>query len=93
MSGKSRRSGVLAGVGWVGATVVLAAGLAACSRPATANGDPAKVQREAQAALARWDQAVAVAGGESAFVAVCVIVAWLVGWTALGAWRMMTRDA
>jgi hypothetical protein len=57
-------------VGWVGATVVLAAGLAACSRPATANGDPAKVQREAQAALARWDQAVAVAGGESAFVAV-----------------------
>ena len=30
---------------------------------------------------------------ESTFVAVCVIVAWLVGWTALGAWRMMTRDA
>ena len=24
--------------------------------------------------------------------AVCVIVAWLVGWTVLGAWRMMTRD-
>jgi len=30
---------------------------------------------------------------ESATVAVCVIVAWLVVWTALGAWRMMTRDA
>jgi hypothetical protein len=30
---------------------------------------------------------------ETTFVAVCVIVAWLVGWTALGAWRMMTRDA
>jgi hypothetical protein len=30
---------------------------------------------------------------ESMTVAVCVIVAWLVGWTILGAWRMMTRDA
>jgi hypothetical protein len=30
---------------------------------------------------------------ESITVSVCVIVAWLVGWTALGAWRMMTRDA
>jgi len=30
---------------------------------------------------------------ESTTVAVCVIIAWLVGWTALGAWRMMTRDA
>ncbi len=30
---------------------------------------------------------------ESATVAVCVIVAWLVGWSALGAWRMLTRDA
>ena len=30
---------------------------------------------------------------ESTTTAVCVIVAWLVGWTALGAWRMMTRDA
>jgi len=29
---------------------------------------------------------------ESTTVAVCVIVAWLVGWTILGAWRMMTRD-
>ncbi len=29
---------------------------------------------------------------ESTTVAVCVIVAWLVVWTALGAWRMMTRD-
>ena len=29
----------------------------------------------------------------STTVAVCVIVAWLVGWTVLGAWRMMTRDA
>jgi hypothetical protein len=30
---------------------------------------------------------------ESTTVAVCVIVAWLAGWTVLGAWRMMTRDA
>jgi hypothetical protein len=30
---------------------------------------------------------------ESRTVAVCVVVAWLVVWTALGAWRMMTRDA
>lgn len=30
---------------------------------------------------------------ESRTVAVCVIIAWLVVWTALGAWRMMTRDA
>jgi hypothetical protein len=30
---------------------------------------------------------------ESTTVAVCVIVAWLVGWTVLGAWRMMIRDA
>jgi len=30
---------------------------------------------------------------ESTAVAICVIVAWLVVWTALGAWRMMTRDA
>jgi hypothetical protein len=29
---------------------------------------------------------------ESTTVAVCVVVAWLVVWTALGAWRMMTRD-
>jgi hypothetical protein len=30
---------------------------------------------------------------ETTTVAVCVIIAWLVVWTALGAWRMMTRDA
>jgi hypothetical protein len=30
---------------------------------------------------------------ESTTVAVCVIIAWLVCWSALGAWRMMTRDA
>ena len=30
---------------------------------------------------------------ESAAMATCVIIAWLVGWTILGAWRMMTRDA
>jgi hypothetical protein len=30
---------------------------------------------------------------ESTTVTVCVIIAWLVVWTALGAWRMMTRDA
>jgi hypothetical protein len=30
---------------------------------------------------------------ESTTVAISVIVAWLVVWTILGAWRMMTRDA
>jgi len=30
---------------------------------------------------------------ESREVAIIVIVAWLVGWTVLGAWRMMKRDA
>ena len=30
---------------------------------------------------------------ESATQAACVIIAWLAGWTILGAWRMMTRDA
>jgi hypothetical protein len=30
---------------------------------------------------------------ESTLVAVCVIVGWVVVWTALGAWRMVTRDA
>lgn len=29
---------------------------------------------------------------ESTTTAVLVILAWLIGWTALGAWRMMTRD-
>ncbi len=30
---------------------------------------------------------------ESRTVSICVIVAWLVVWTVLGAWRMVTRDA
>lgn len=30
---------------------------------------------------------------ESTATAICVILAWLIGWTALGAWRMATRDA
>lgn len=30
---------------------------------------------------------------ESTTTAVIVVLAWLVGWTALGAWRMATRDA
>jgi hypothetical protein len=30
---------------------------------------------------------------ESTTVAICVIVAWVAVWTALGAWRMMKRDA
>jgi len=30
---------------------------------------------------------------ESAIQAICVIIAWLAGWTILGALRMMTRDA
>lgn len=30
---------------------------------------------------------------ESTTTAILVILAWTIGWTALGAWRMMTRDA
>lgn len=30
---------------------------------------------------------------ETRAAAICVIIAWLVGWTALGAWRMSKRDA
>lgn len=30
---------------------------------------------------------------ESTTTAVIVILAWIIGWTALGAWRMITRDA
>jgi hypothetical protein len=30
---------------------------------------------------------------ETTTTAIFVILAWLIGWTALGAWRMMTRDA
>jgi hypothetical protein len=30
---------------------------------------------------------------ESTTTAACVILAWIIGWTALGAWRMATRDA
>jgi hypothetical protein len=30
---------------------------------------------------------------ETRLVAVCVILAWLIGWTIIGAWRMNTRDA
>jgi hypothetical protein len=30
---------------------------------------------------------------ESTTTAVCVILAWIIGWTVLGAWRMATRDA
>jgi len=30
---------------------------------------------------------------ESTTVAVAVVIGWLVVWTALGAWRMSTRDA
>jgi hypothetical protein len=30
---------------------------------------------------------------ESVTQAACVIIAWLAGWTILGAWRMMTKDA
>jgi hypothetical protein len=38
-------------------------------------------------------KAASVLVPETTLVAVCVIIAWLVGWTILGAWRMMTRDA
>jgi len=70
MSGRPRTLRVLVTVGWICAAMVVAAGLSACSMPATRNGDPVKVQQLALADLARWDQAIAAAGGGSAFVAV-----------------------
>ena len=61
---------------------------------ATAHLEPGGLPLAFGAAVGR----AAAAGGpqlvpESTTVAICVIVAWLVGWTVLGAWRMMTRDA
>ena len=47
-----------------------------------------------------WRDALAFGGGgrdfrltESTTTAVCVILAWTIGWTVIGAWRMNTRDA
>jgi len=38
--------------------------------------------------------ATGVAGvTETTTVAICVVVGWVVVWTALGAWRMVKRDA
>ena len=39
------------------------------------------------------DQGTSLLVPESRTAAVFVIIAWLVGWTALGAWRMVKRDA
>jgi hypothetical protein len=54
----------------------------------------------ATAHLEPWQLPLAFGGGgrdfrltESTATAVWVIMAWLIGWTALGAWRMTTRDA
>jgi len=38
-------------------------------------------------------QGVSLLLPETRTVAICVIVGWLAGWTALGAWRMVKRDA
>ena len=38
------------------------------------------------------DQGTSLLVPETRTVAICVIVGWLVVWTVLGAWRMMTRD-
>ena len=70
MNGEPHRTRGWHAMGWVGAAVLVAAAVAGCSMPATRNGDPVKVQQLAQADLARWDQAVAAAGGGSAFVLV-----------------------
>jgi hypothetical protein len=70
MSGKPQRTRGWSVIGWVGTAVLVAAALSGCSRPATQNGDPVKVQQLAQADLARWDQAVGAAGGGSGFVLV-----------------------
>jgi hypothetical protein len=70
MGGKHQQTRGWHAIGWVGVAFLVVTALSGCSRPATQNGDPVKVQQLAQADLARWDQAVAAAGGNSAFVAV-----------------------
>ncbi|HTZ42426.1 MAG TPA: hypothetical protein VMB79_01055 [Jatrophihabitans sp.] len=52
---------------------------------------PAPVHRSLPLAFGGGGQYFRVT--ESTIAALCVILAWLIGWPALGAWRMMTRDA
>ena len=58
---------------------------------ATAHLEPAGLPLQFRTGGAGPNGAVLVP--ESKEVAIIVIVAWLVGWTVLGAWRMMKRDA
>ena len=61
MSGRLRRLGIAA-------VVALAVGASGCAL--LSKDDSAKLHQEAQADLARWADAVAAAGGQSAFVPV-----------------------
>jgi hypothetical protein len=51
-------------------------------RPSRTGPTPARLRR-------RWSRL----SPHRTTTAVCVILAWIIGWTALGAWRMATRDA
>ena len=70
MGGKPQQTRGWHVIRWAGAAVLVAAALSGCSRTPTQNGDPVKVQALAKADLARWDQAVAAAGGNPGFVLV-----------------------
>jgi hypothetical protein len=69
MAGRFRRPGIVA-------AVALAAGLSAC----TLGTDPARLHQQAEAALARWADAVTAAGGQSAFVPVGELTAQVGDW-------------
>jgi hypothetical protein len=67
---------------WLGiaAAVVIAAGLSGCVSTPSNDGDPVKVHQEAQADLARWDAAVAAAGGQSGVVPVGEMTSMVGDW-------------
>jgi hypothetical protein len=57
---------------------------------ATSNLEPGGLPRPFGGGGSISDQALSL--HETTAVAICVIVGWVVVWTALGAWRMATRD-
>ena len=67
---------------WLGiaAAVVIAAGLSGCVSTPTNDGDPVKVHQEAQADLARWDAAVAAAGGQQSVIPVGSLTTMVGDW-------------
>ena len=75
MTGRLRRFGIVA-------AVALAAGLSGCALAGLlpSKDDSARLHQQAQAALTRWADAVAAAGGQSAFVPVGDLTAQVGDW-------------